>query len=138
MQLHTIINNNYYKCKNYHSLFTCCLLSPNLSMITGTTEINEKNTYHFSLMSDTQNEHCTRCGLHLSVETFKPTDFTEIHQCFCQTVPLRESRISEKAPRKMDKGPIQPFTFTRLHAGSTQAQFNSHPKAQDCDRYGHQ
>ena len=80
----------------------------------------KKNTYHFSLMSDTQNEHCTRCGLHLSVETFKPTDFTEsmIHQCFCQTVPLRESRISEKAPRKMEKGPIQPFTFQ----GCMQAQ----------------
>ena len=72
-------------------------------MIAGTTEINEKKTYHFSLMSDTQHEHYTSCGLHLSVETFKPTDFTEImvHQWFCQTVPLRESHVAfREGPQK--------------------------------------
>ena len=43
------------------------------------------------------------------------------------------------APRKTEKGPIEPFTLTRLHAGLTQAYyFNSHPKAQNCIWYGRQ
>lgn len=48
-------------------------------MIAGTTEINEKKTHIASVWSQVHKMPTkTSCGLHLSEETFKATDFTEI------------------------------------------------------------
>lgn len=50
-----------------HYSFTCCLLSPNLSMIAGTTEINKK--IHITSVWSQLHKMSTKtsCGLHLSV-----------------------------------------------------------------------
>ena len=45
-----------------------------------------------------------------------------IFQCFRRTAPLRESRVTfREGPQKNGERANLPFTFTRLHAGLTQA-----------------